>query len=130
MKPIFIAVFAAGFVCLTGCGAKKQEAVAAPPTNNPAAFNAAISNNSSGNPLSAPADYLGTLAKGKQTSEKTIELASLNNTIQQFYAAEGRFPKDLNELVTEKYLPRIPAAPYGLKYEYNAGEGKLKIVPQ
>ena len=130
MKPTFNCILlAAALLCAAGCGAKKQESAAAP-TNNPAAFNAAISNNSSGNPLSAPVDYLGTLAKGKQSSEKTIELVSLNSAIQQFYAAEGRFPKDLNELVTEKYLPRIPAPPYGLKYDYNAGEGKLKIIPQ
>ena len=130
MKTILYWAVPAGVLFLAGCDSKKQDAAQAEPTNNPAAFNAAISNNSSGNPLSAPADYLGTLAKGKQFSEKTIETASLNSAIQLFYAAEGRYPKDLDELVKEKYLPRIPAPPYGTKYDYNVGEGKLKIVPQ
>jgi hypothetical protein len=122
-------ILAAAALVMAGCD-KKSASTTTPSTNSAAAYNKAISNNSSGNPLTAPVDYLGTLAKGKQSSEKTIELASLNQAVQLFYAQEGRYPKDLNELVKEKYLPKIPDPPYGTKMSYDAAEGKVKIVPQ
>src|SRR5882672_10446781 len=87
-----------------GCG-KKEEASSSKATNPPVA---------GGNPLTAPVDYLGAVAKAKKVSEKTIDTAYLTQTIQLFQASEGRLPKDLNELVTEKYLPRLPDAPYGM----------------
>lgn len=108
-----------GFVLL-GCG-KKEATSSSSATNSPAA---------GGNPLTAPVDYLGAIAKAKKVSEKTIDTASLNQAVQLFQASEGRLPKDLNELVTEKYLPRLPDAPYGMKIVYNAANGQVKVVPQ
>jgi len=105
---------------LIGCG-KKEAASSSAATNAPVA---------SGNPLMAPVDYLGAVAKAKKVSEKTIDTASLNQAVQLFQASEGRLPKDLNELVTEKYLPRLPDAPYGMKIVYNAVNGQVKVVPQ
>jgi len=105
---------------LGGCG-KKEGAANSKTTNAPVA---------SGNPITAPVDYLGAVAKAKRLSEKTIDTASLNQTIQLFQASEGRLPKDLNELVTEKYLPRLPDAPYGMKIIYNPANGQVKVVPQ
>jgi hypothetical protein len=107
-------------LALSGCG-KKEEKTTASSTNE---------NNSSGNPLTAPVDYLGAVAKAKKSSEKTIETVSLNQAVQQFSAAEGRYPKDLNELVTEKYLPKLPEPPYGMKILYDAAKGEVKIVPK
>lgn len=101
-----------------GCG-KKEGASASSSTNAPAA---------SGNPLTAPVDYLGAVAKAKKSSEKTIDTVYLNKTIREFNAVEGHNPKDLNELVTEKYLPRIPEAPYGMKIVYDATKGEVKVV--
>lgn len=119
MKPLLVPALLA-FV-ITGCGQKQET----PPPVKPAAAPA-----SSGNPLNAPTDYLSAVAKAKKMSEKTIETASLNNAIQLFQAQEGRFPKDLNELVTKQYLPALPKPPYQMKFDYNAKTGELKIVPQ
>ncbi len=47
-----------------------------------------------------------------------------------FNVENGRNPKDLNELVEKKFIPRIPAAPYGMKLEYDAATGKVKVVNQ
>ena len=80
--------------------------------------------------LTAPVDYLGAVAKAKKSAEKTVETVSLNQAIQQFSAAEGRYPKDLNELVTEKYLPKLPDPPYGMKIVYDAAKGEVKVVPK
>ncbi|HKS36445.1 MAG TPA: hypothetical protein VJW76_04590 [Verrucomicrobiae bacterium] len=120
MKTSFIAVIVSA-LALGGCGQKDQGSTPAKSTNAPAA---------SGNPVTAPVDYLGALAKAKKSSEKTIDTASLNKAIQLFQVSEGRYPKDLNELVTEKYLTKLPEAPYGTKIVYDATKGEVKVVPQ
>ena len=84
----------------------------------------------SGNPLDAPGQYLGALAKGQQIAVKTVDTASLNQAIQLFQVDNGRFPKDLNELVTEKFIPKIPDAPVGMKIVYDAKTGTVKVVKQ
>ncbi|MCL4180661.1 MAG: hypothetical protein KJ072_23310 [Verrucomicrobia bacterium] len=99
----------------TGCG--RDEGSSAKSTNA-----------AGGNPLTAPADYLGAAAKAKQSSEKVIDTIAINQAISLFHTSEGRFPRDLNELVTEKYMPRLPEAPYGMKIEYDAARGQVKIV--
>jgi len=101
-----------------GCG--KQ---ADPPT-------AATNSTSGGNPLTAPVDYLGAIDKAQKTAVKTIDTAALNQAIQLFNAQEGRNPKDLKELVEQKYIGEIPAAPYGMKIVYDATSGQVKVVKQ
>ncbi len=85
--------------------------------------------NASGNPLTAPVDYLGALGQGKQYAEKTVDTVSINRGIQMFEVSEGRFPKDLNELVQKGYFPRIPEAPYGTRLVYDATNGVVKNGP-
>ena len=109
-----------GGLVLAGCG-KKEAKPTASSTNE---------NNSSGNPLTAPVDYLGAVAKAKKSAEKTVETVSLNQAVQQFSVAEGRYPKDLNELVTEKYLTKLPEPPYGMKIVYDPAKGEVKVVPK
>ena len=81
---------------------------------------------SSGN----PADYLTGLGKAKRTADAKIETASLNKTVQLFYAQEGRYPQDLNELVKPGYLSALPTPPHGTKFDYNRTTGEVKVVPQ
>ena len=83
-----------------------------------------------GNPLNAPGEYLGGLAKGQQRAVKIVDTTALNQAIQLFQVDKGRFPKDLNELVTEKFIPRIPDAPAGMKIDYDANAGAVKVVKQ
>ena len=101
-----------------GCDEKKS--ATASPTNAPTS--------SSGNPITAPVDYLGAAAKAKQSAQKTVANVGVSQAIKQFYAVEGRFPKDLNELVSKQYLPNIPSPPVGMKYQYNPTTGDLKVV--
>lgn len=99
---------------LTGCDDKKP----APTTGG----------NSSGNPITAPVDYLGAVAQAKKHADKSLDLVSVKKAVQEFYAGEGRFPKDLQEMVTEKYLTFVPKPPIGLKITYNPQNGEVKIV--
>jgi len=85
---------------------------------------------SSGNPITAPVDYLGAAAQAQKKSIKTLDEAGLNQSVQLFYAQEGRYPKTLNELVSPNYLPRLPSPPPGMKFDYNPATGQVKVVPQ
>ncbi len=121
MKPAFICAIAVALnVALfgTGCSEKKEATPPAPKTET------------GGSVVSAPTDYLSAAAKAKQNAEKTIDVTAVNSAIEQFNVGEGRYPKDLNELVSKKYLSMIPPTPHGTKLEYDASNGQVKIVKQ
>ena len=123
LKPVITAVKSRAFLLplawLASAGCHKET----PPADatNPAA---------GGNPATAPVDYFSAIAKGKITAETTVETASLNQAVQLFLAQEGRFPKDLNELVGPNYLPKLPEPPAGKKFVYNPANGEVKVVPK
>jgi len=111
----FIALMSlAGALVISGCG--KEETA---PTPAPSASAATGGNG-----------YLGTLVKSQQTAVKGIDTASLNQEVQLFNAQEGRYPKDLNELVTLHYLGALPYAPVGMKINYDPAQGKVTVVPK
>lgn len=118
MKLSFLAVLvlAAAFL-LAGCGDNKSST-------------SSSATNDSSNPLTAPVDYLGAVGKAQQNAVKTVDVASINQAIQMFQVEHGRYPSDLNELVKEKFLPQIPAAPYGMKIVYDATSGQVRVVKQ
>jgi hypothetical protein len=102
---------------LIACG--KQAEPKKSETNAPAA---------AGNPLTAPVDYLGAMGRAKQLAVKTVDLNAINQAIQLFYAEESRFPKDLSELISSKYLSKLPPPPYGMQYVYNSQMGKISLI--
>jgi hypothetical protein len=111
--PILVlAVVAAG----SGCGKKEEPKKPAEGT-------------SSGNPLTAPVDYLGAVGKAKTTVTKNLDLANVAQAVKMFEAAEERLPKSLSELVEKGYLPKLPVAPQGQKLSYDANTGQVKLVP-
>jgi hypothetical protein len=112
MKTCCSLMLVAAALVLGGCG---KEQNAPPPSAAPAA---------------TPAGYLGTLAKGQQTAVKVIDVTSLNQAIQLFNVQEGRNPKDLNELVTMKYVGALPNPPAGMQLVYDAAQGKASVAPQ
>ena len=82
---------------------------------------------SSGNPLTAPTDYLGAVSKAQKNSVSTLSLTSVQQGIQAFQAGEGRKPQSLQELVDEGYLPRMPDAPRGMQFKYDASAGTVSL---
>ena len=101
-------------VTFVGCGSKSDE-----PSK---------SSTSGGNPVTAPVDYLGAVAKAKKTAEKTVEGSMLTQAVQLFQAQEGRFPTSLDELVKKQYINKLPPPPYGMAYDYNPATGEVKVV--
>ena len=59
--------------------------------------------------VSAPR-YVEHVDRGRETVLRH-NLAGLRETIDKFYADRGRYPKDLHELVTERYLRQVPLDP-------------------
>ena len=85
---------------------------------------------SSGAQPAAAGNYLDTLANSRDRAVKVIDTASLTQAIQIFNATEGRYPKDLEELVTSKLIAQIPQTPRGKKLDYNSATGDLKLVDE
>src|SRR5690242_13438550 len=92
-------------ILLLGCGEDSSKPAGG-------ATNAA---GSSGGVLTAPVDYLRAAGNAQKSAIKTVDTASVNKAIQMFNVEKGRNPKDLNELVQEKFMPQIPPAPAGMK---------------
>ena len=115
MKKILSALLVALFA-LTACGRKES-----PSTSGE-------TNAAGGNPLTAPADYLGAVSQAQKHSLKTVDLASVTKAIQMFRTEEDRYPSDLNELVKEGYLPAMPQLPAGLAYQYDPNTGHVRTV--
>ena len=114
------------FVCLlagvvAGCSDSSKKSEPAAKTNAPT---------ESGSLLTAPVDYLNSAAKAQQSAVKTVDVTSLNKALELFNVQEGRFPKDLNELVEKKFIPEIPKPPFGTKIEYDANAGTVKVVKE
>jgi hypothetical protein len=101
-------------VALAGCGKNQSDSSQSTTTAPPAP---------SGN-------YLDTLANSRDHAVGVVDLASINQAIQVFNANEGRYPVDLNELVTNKMIGEIPPTPRGKKLDYNPATGEIKLVDQ
>ena len=120
MKANFV-VLAAAAALLAGCGDGGSDKPAAS-TNTAAAA-------SSGNPATAPADYLGALSQSQKFAQKKIDVSYLNQAVQLFNAQEGRNPKTLQELVPN-YVAKLPDAPYGYKLAYDPATATVTVVKQ
>jgi hypothetical protein len=115
--PIYVSI--AACLLLLGCGEKSDK---------PAQLTK--HGTSATNLDEAPAGYLGALGKGQQAAVKTVDTASLNQAVQLFNVEHGRYPKDLDELVQDKYVRQLPATPHGMRLDYDAAAGKVRVVKQ
>ncbi len=81
------------------------------------------------NPVAAPLDYIAAIGKAQKANISRLDQAKLIDAIQKFEAGESRPPKDLDELVSMKYIAAIPDAPRGMRLEYKAADGSFMYVP-
>ena len=94
---------------LAGCGGGNS--------TSPPAQNTSPANNSS--PVVQPEVY----------AQKKMDLSSLTQAVQQYKAAEGNYPKTLQDLVPD-YIAKIPAAPPGYKINYDPDSGSVTVMQQ
>jgi hypothetical protein len=112
MKTTFL-IPVAGVIMLLVAGCNDNSGNAAPPSTN----STASDNNSS--PTLPPEVY----------AQKKTDIASINQAIQQYDAAEGHNPKDLQELAPN-YISKVPQPPAGYKYDYDPNSGLVNMVQQ
>lgn len=113
--------FAGGLLVLlvwTGCGKPAEEATRASATNSP----------SSGNPLTAPVDYLGAVGAAQKKAVQVVDTTTLQRAVESFAAGEDRLPASLKELVSEGYLPKLPDVPRGMRFDYDPATGRVRVV--
>jgi len=79
------------------------------------------------NPATAPADYLKSAATSQKRAIRTVDTATLNKAVELFYVQEGRYPKELAEVVEKKIIAEIPPAPAGMKIIYDATAGIVRV---
>jgi hypothetical protein len=114
MKKFLLLPLAAGLF-LTGCGDASKKTTQAV--------------NAVSNVVDAPLNYIGAVVDAKKHAENVIDVSYINQDIQMFNASEGRYPKDLQELIPN-YLGRMPDVPYGYKLVYDTNTYTVKTVPQ
>jgi hypothetical protein len=73
--------------------------------------------------------YVKSLGEAQKTADKSIDVSYINQAIQLFNVQEGRYPKNLEELVPN-YVAKIPDLPAGFKITYDAIKGEAKVVQQ
>ncbi len=105
--------------CLAAGGCGKDKAATSKPAAPPGE-----------NPITAPVDYLGAVAKAQRSAVRTVDIASLTQALKMFEAEEGRFPTNLQELVLKGTLQVLPNPPAGSKFDYDPKTGQVKVVPQ
>jgi hypothetical protein len=110
----------AGVLALAGCGDSSSDTAKKSPAGGQP--------QGAGNPLTAPVDYIGAVGAAQRQAAKTVDLTSLTQAVQAFQAGEERLPKNLQELVSEGYLPRIPAPPKGMQWSYQPQSGQVRVV--
>jgi hypothetical protein len=69
------------------------------------------------------------VAQAGKNAGKTIDVTYLNEAVERFNVQEGRYPKDLNELVPN-YVGKLPPVPYGMKLDYDPKTGLVKMVKE
>ena len=97
-NSFFISIAAAAL--LAGCGGKSG--------SGPQATNSV---NTATNGFGG---YVKGLGEAQRNADKTIDVSSITQAIQLFYVQEGRYPKDLQELVPN-YMPKFPTRPTATK---------------
>jgi hypothetical protein len=115
MKILPVSMLAAALL-LAGCGEKASQKTSQ-------AVNAVS------NVVDAPLNYIGAVAQAQKHAENVIDVSYINQDIQMFNASEGRYPKDLQELIPN-YLGKMPAVPYGYKLVYDTNSYTVKAVSQ
>lgn len=123
MKHIHFTLSLLCLLLLAACG--HNEEIAAPEVEQ----SQGEENTSSGNPLTAPVDYLGAVNTANKMANKTLELSQVNKALQEYRILEGRNPASLTVLVQEGLLAKEPTAPYGMEVKYNPQTGQVAIVP-
>jgi hypothetical protein len=119
MRVFLLIPMVAGLL-LTGCSQSSSSTSQSSTTNAPSSSANATA------PAATP-NYGGVLGQAQKYSIGQIGLAQLEQAIQEYNAAEGHYPKNLQALVPN-YLAKIPQVPPGYRITYDASTGKVSVA--
>ncbi len=80
----------------------------------------------SGNPATAPADYVGAVLNAQQHASVRMSIITVSEAVKGFKAFEGRLPNDLEE-VAHMIPGGIPDLPAGLSFHYDPETGEVTV---
>jgi hypothetical protein len=75
----------------------------------------------------APAKYGEVMGRALKKAESMDNVLYLKNKINTFHIQKGRYPANLQELVDEQLIDKIPEPPKGMKYDYDPSTGSLNV---
>lgn len=115
-----IALLIAAGGLLAGCGGDNKD-MTGESTN--------AASGGAGNPLTAPVDYVGAVGAAHKQAQQVVDTTTLQRAVQAFQAGEDRLPESLEELVSSGYMPRLPEAPPGTRFNYDPRTGRVTLGP-
>jgi hypothetical protein len=80
-------------------------------------------------PSNTSANNSSPIVQPEVFAQKKVDVASLNQAVQQYNAAEGHYPTTLQDVVPT-YIAKIPPAPPGSKLNYDSSSGAVTVVQQ
>src|ERR1051325_1913944 len=123
MKSLLVSSLAALAILTLGCSKSDQSQSSNASTNQPgvvaAAVNVATNQQTAGKEIEK---YGHTMAQARRKATIQTDVISVDRAIQSVRADRGENPKSREELITEKFLPRLPDLPAGKKYDYNPAD--------
>jgi hypothetical protein len=120
-EALVLAALIAGFAVTPGC--KKRETPPPITPVNPVVPQAQVEGENGGVAPQAIAPE----AENQDIGGNIPALEIVNNAISDFFAANGRAPRDVNELVQGKYLQRAPTPPAGRKIVIDQVKRQAKL---
>ena len=99
-------------------------------------INAACSNDTdpddhgSGNPATAPVDYLGAINQGKNKAVIDAALLQVNNALGQYQATNFKPAPSLQQLIDDDLLNALPQIPDDAQWQYDPQTGQATVAPK
>jgi len=84
----------------------------------------------SGNPTTAPVDYLGAINQGKNKAVIDTALLQVNNALGQYQATNLKPASSLQQLIDDGLLNALPQIPEGAQWQYDPQTGQATVVPK
>lgn len=83
----------------------------------------------SGNPATAPVDYLGTINQGKNKAVTDAALLQVNSALAQYKASNLKPAANLQQLIDAGLLAALPELPAGAQWQYDTQNGTVTVIP-
>ena len=116
-----------GFVVLSlavllGACRRRSAPPTAPPSPSPVSEPANATAPKAIAPSAPSAGAAGRIVAGDQN------LPALNAALKAYIAKHKKAPAKLDDLATEGFVPFVPFAPPGMRYELDAASGEVKLI--